>query len=35
MLIDTYSHLYVAKLERRGALSNAGREALSALPIRH
>lgn len=34
MLIDTYSHLYVAKLERRDALSNAGREALLALPIR-
>lgn len=34
MLVETYSHLYVAKLERRGALSDAGRAALLALPIR-
>lgn len=34
MRVDTYSHLYVAKLERRGKLSNAGRDALLALPIR-
>lgn len=34
MPIGSCSHLYVAKLERRGLLSAAGRDALLALPIR-
>lgn len=32
-LVEARSHLYVEKLERRGILSVAGREALLALPI--